>query len=268
MGWSFAVIRASLRVLAANRRLVVFPLVSGIATTAVVVTVALSGWWMSRGYHGNTGLSPASWALLIAGYGALSFITIFCNAALVHAANEALRGGRPTVADGFRGAARQVGPIALWALLSCTVALLLRALHSVRGGELIEAVLGFAWQMTTYFVVPLLVVERDSVPRALRRARELLRGTWGTNLGGSVSIVLYTVITALVGTGALVLCGVVSGSETVLLILFGVAALWMLFVALLGGTISVVFRTALYRFAADSGEVRYFADLDLSTALR
>lgn len=268
MGWSLAVIRASLRVLAVNRRLVVFPIVSGAATAVVIVTAGLSGWWLSRDYHGGTGLSPASWAVLAAGYAVLSFVTIFCNAALVHAANEALRGGRPTVAGGFRGAAGRLGPIAVWALISCTVSLLLRAVHALRGGALIEAVLGFAWQLTTYFVVPLLVVERDPVPRALRRARELLRGTWGTNLGGNVAIILYTFVVALVGACVLVVCGFVSGSETVALILLGVAALWMLFVTLLGSTISVVFRTALYRFAAEGDDVPFFADLDLSTAMR
>jgi hypothetical protein len=233
----------------------------------VIVAVALPGWRLSRGYHSSTGMPPMSWMLLVAGYAALSFITVFCNAALVHAANEALRGGRPTVAGGFRGAAARLGPIAVWALISCTVSLLLRALHAVRGGVLIEAVLGFTWQLTTYLVVPLVVVERDPVPRALRRARELLRGTWGTNLGGTVGIALYTTVVALVGAVVLVACGFALGGETMVLTMLGVAALWTLFVALLGSTVSVVFRTALYRFATDRSAVPYFSGLDLSTAL-
>lgn len=267
MGWSLAVIRASLRVVAGNRRLVVFPVVSGAATAVVIVAVALPGWWLSRGPQGRDGLPPVDGVLLVAGYGALSFITVFCNAALVHAANEALRGERPTVAEGFRGAAARLGPIALWALISCTVSVVLRAVRSVRGGPLIAAVLGFTWQLTTYLVVPLLVVEGDPVPQALRRARELLRRTWDADLGGTVGIALYTTVAALLGSGILVACGFATGSETVTLAMFGVAALWSLFVALLGSTVSAVFRTALYRFAADGGEVRYFADLDLSTAL-
>lgn len=34
--------------------------------------------------------------------------------------------------------------IALWALISCTVTLLLRALGAIRLGELVEAILGMA----------------------------------------------------------------------------------------------------------------------------
>lgn len=162
MGWSLAVIRAALRVLAAHRRLLVFPIISGVASAAVIATTVLSGWSLSRDYHGGSAFSPTGWVVVAAGYGVLSFITIFCDAALVYAANEALR------------------------------------------------------------------------------------GTWGTNLGGTVSITRYTVIAATLGAGVIVACWFVSDSLPVLLALL---------------------VTALYRFAVD-GEVPYFAHLDLSTAMR
>lgn len=267
MSWSAAVIRACLRVLATNRRLVVFPVVSGVAAVVVIAAVALGVRRLSHGAAGSNGLSPASAVLVLVGYGALCFIAVFCNAALAYAANEALRGGSPTIAAGFRAAAGRLGPIALWALISCTVSLVLRLARADRGGGLVQAVLGLAWQLTTYLVVPLLVIEGASVPRSMRRARELLRQTWGTNLGGTVRIALYATLAALAGAAVLIACGFALRSEPAVLALSGVAVLWVLFVALLGGTLSVVFRTALYRFATDGGAVPHFADLDLSTAL-
>lgn len=262
MGWAFTLTRASLRVIGEHRRLVVFPIVSGVATIAVILATALP-------IVGHVS-SPVSWALIAVGYFVLSLITIFCNAALVHAANLALRGERATVAAGFRGAFARFGAIALWALISCTVTLLLRALRAVRLGELLEAILGVAWHITTYLVIPLIVVEHDSVPTALRRSKNLLRSTWGTNFSGTVGIGVALGLSALAGMAILigvgVLVNVLAHNPAAAFPTAGPAiGLWLVVLIVLGGTISAVFRTALYRFAADGTIVPQFREIDLST---
>lgn len=264
MGWTLILVRAALRIVAAHRRLLVFPIVSGVCTVAVLAATVLPVWQLSLGGHG---LRAVSWLLIALGYFLLSLVAIFCNAALVHAANLALRGGEPTVAAGFRGAAGRFGPIVLWALASCTVSLLLRALEMLKLGQLIEAILGLAWQLTTYLVVPLIVVEQDSVPRALRRSRELLRHTWGTNASGTIGIGVWLLLAALVGAGALIGLAALVNSMThnvnaaVLTAAIGIPV-WL---ALLGGTASALFRVALYRFAAEGTIVPQFRGLDLSS---
>lgn len=263
MGWTLALMRASLQVIGAHRKLVVFPVVSGVTTIALIVAAGLP--------VARWGGSPGSWIVIGVGYFLLSLVTVFCNAALVSAANLALRGEEVTIAAGFRGAASRFGAVLGWALISCTVSLLLRALNGVRLGGLVEAVLGLTWQLTTYLVVPLIVVERDSVPRALRRSREMLRRTWGTNLGGAVGISLVLLLAALggiavlVGIGALVYV-LTHDSTAAFATAGGTSGLWLVVLALLGGTVSAVFRTALYRFATDGSTVAQFRDLDLSTA--
>ncbi|HEX4226525.1 MAG TPA: DUF6159 family protein [Pseudonocardiaceae bacterium] len=267
MGWTFTLLRASLRVVGAHRRLLVFPIVSGVSIIALLAATVLPVWQLSLGGHG---LRPISWLLMGAGYFLLSLVAIFCNSALVHAANLALRGGAPTVAAGFRGAAGRFGPIVLWSLISCTVSLLLRALEVIKLGELIEAILGLAWQLTTYMVVPLIVVERDSVPGALRRSREMLRRTWGTNASGSIGIAVWLLLIALIGVGALIGVAALVNSVThdvnaaVLTAGIGIPV-WLVLLILLGGTASTLFRVALYRFAAEGTIVPQFRGLDLSS---
>lgn len=262
MGWAFTLMRASLRVIGEHRQLVVFPIVSGLASVAVIVATALP-----VDGHGS---SPVSWVLIGVGYFLLSLVTVLCNAALVHAANLALRGERATVAAGFRGALARFGAIALWALISCTVTLLLRALSAVKLGELVEAILGLTWQLTTYLVIPLIVVEQDSVPTALRRSKDLLRRTWGTNLSGTAGIAVSLGLTALAGIAVLVgvgvLVNVLAHNATAAFFVAGPAiALWLVILIVLGGAITAVFRTALYRFAADGTTVPQFREIDLGT---
>jgi hypothetical protein len=216
------------------------------------------------------GLPSASWVLLGIGYFVFSLVTVFCNAALVHAASLALRGEQVTVAAGLRGAAGRFGAIALWALISCTVSLLLRALGAVKLGGLVEAVLGLAWQFTTYLVIPLIVVERDSVPNAMRRSRDLLRRTFGTNVRGTIGIAVTLMVTALIGVAALIGVGVLVNATThdagaAFLTAGSAIAVWLVILAVLAGTISAVFRTALYRFATDGITAPQFREVDLST---
>lgn len=263
MSWALSLVRASLRVIRAHRALVVFPIISGIASILVIVAVALPIADQHR-------LTPGSWLLIGFGYFLLSLISVFCTAALVHAANLALRGEPATVAAGLRGAAVRIDAIVVWALISCTVSLLLRALNSIRLGPLVEAVLGVAWQLTTYLVIPLIVVEGDSVRASLRRSRELLRRTWGTNARGSIGVSVILTVSGLLGVVVLGGIGVLTGSlahdATAGFLISGITiAAWLVLLSVLGGTISALFRAALYRFAVEGTTVRQFREFDLST---
>jgi hypothetical protein len=264
MGWTLTLMRASLRTIGEHRRLALFPAVSSVATTVLVVATVLPTVNQLR--------SAVSWALIAVGYFLFSLVTIFCNAALVYAANLALRGEDVTMAAGFRGAARRFGGIAWWTLISCTVSLLLRALSAVRLGGLVEVVLGLAWHLTTYLVIPLIVVEQNTVPRALRRSRDTLRRTWGANVRGSVGIALVLMLAALCGVAVLVgigaLLNLLAHNTAIAFAAVGTGVLvWLVFLSVLGGTISAVFRIVLYRFAIEGSTAPQFRDLDLSTAV-
>jgi hypothetical protein len=263
MGWTLTLMRASLRVIGEHRRLVLFPVVSGVATTLLIVATVLP--------TVNQRESATSWALIGVEYFLLSLVTIFCNAALVYAANLALRGQDVTVVAGFRGAARQFGAVVSWTLISCTVSLLLRALSAIRLGGLVEAVLGLTWHLTTYLVIPSIVIEQNTVPRALRRSQQTLRQTWGTNVRGSVGIALALMLAALCGVAVLVAIGALMNSQVhntaIAFVAVCVATvIWLVFLSVLGGAISAVFRTVLYRFAIDGSTAPQFRDLDLSSA--
>ncbi|WP_299468273.1 DUF6159 family protein [uncultured Gimesia sp.] len=78
---------------------------------------------------------------------------IFFNSALMACAIIRLKGGNPTVGDGFRAAMNRLPQIACWALVSATVGFILKLIESrsEKIGQIVAGLLGMAWSITTYY---------------------------------------------------------------------------------------------------------------------
>lgn len=263
---SIVLFRVSLGVLREHRSLIAFPMVSLLATL-VVVAGFIGPVFGLLAHAGNPG--PVGDVILACGYVALSCVTVFCNAALIHSANVALSGGTPSFRDGFDAAASRKGAVLAWGAFSGTVSLLLRAAEQRLGplGRIFAALGGLAWNMVAFIVLPVIVLDGISPQAAVRRSTELLRRTWGQQLGAIVgigfgafllwapSVVLFIVLASAGGTAGalagLVVCGV-----------------WLLTLGVLAGALTGVYQTALYRFAADGVPPAAFAGADLQNAIR
>ena len=102
---SWQLVKASWAVLRADKELVVFPIVSGIASIIVIITFAvpmfLAGLFEAM-FAGQSGAaSIVGYVLVFLFYLAQYFVILFANTALVGAAMIRLDGGDPTVGDGF-----------------------------------------------------------------------------------------------------------------------------------------------------------------------
>jgi len=164
MSSGFSLARSSWDVLRKDKKLLLFPLLSGIGCVLVLIsflvpTVVLA----QNGVLANQNGDP-NWAILgplvFAYYLVNYFVVIFCNAALVHCALMHFNGEEPTLGDGFRAAGARFPQILAWAAVSATVGLLLKAIENARekAGQIVSAVLGTVWTAMTVFVVPVLVV--------------------------------------------------------------------------------------------------------------
>ena len=118
------------------------------------------------------------------------FVIVFFNTALAALRDQALqrrrsdRGLRP--ARSLLAAAADPG----LALLAATVGYLLRAIEERLSivGRLVVGLIGVAWSVVTYLVVPVLAVERVGPFPAVRRSAELLTKSWGPALVGNLSL--------------------------------------------------------------------------------
>lgn len=189
---SLELVGQSFRLLMQDKELMVLPLVSGIVTAAVIATFfvgfGLSAALMS---HPQPIIALPMFLMYVATY----FVGIFFHAAVIAGATERLRGGTPTLGSALSAAARRAGPILVWALIAATVGTLLQA---VRGrGRIVERIiaslLGAAWTLATFFIVPVLVLEDVSIGESFSRSMNLMKKTWGETLIGNGGVGLVAV---------------------------------------------------------------------------
>ncbi|MBN1679795.1 MAG: hypothetical protein JW966_05855 [Anaerolineae bacterium] len=255
---SWELVKASYRVLRADKELIVFPIVSALGTLAVMITFAvpmlLAGLFDSAT---NDGLGVAHYAVAFLFYLTMYFVVIFSNTALVGAAMIRLRGGDPTLADGFKIAMDHVPQIFGYAMISATVGVVLRVLQERGGivGQIVAWIGNLAWNVVTYLVIPVLVVENVGPVEAIKRSGSLLKRTWGEQIIGNFSIGL---VFGLLSLAVIVVFGLpailfAAATGSVVLIVLAVALIVMIVIGLnlISSTLQGIYVAALYRYAVE-----------------
>jgi hypothetical protein len=257
--------KASWHVLWSRKELAVFPLLAGLSSL-VVAAVFLTPAVFT--FNDRNEPTAGSYVLFVAFYVVSAYVAVFFNAALVSQANIALSAGDPSVAGGLRTAAGMAGRLLPWALLSATVSLILRAIEERLGflGRIMVGLVGMAWTLVTYLVLPVLVLEGVGTKEAIRRSVSMFRGTWGENVLGNAGIGLFGFLLFLPSV-ALIALGVAAGGATALACVI-IAVLWGLLASITVAALSVIYQTALYRFAADGATAPAFGGVDLRDAFR
>lgn len=272
-GRSKELAKASWAVLREDKELLVLPLVSGVAAIAIGATFLLPILATSKvtDAAGETQLQPSvvSYVLMFAMYIALAYVTIFFKTALLFGADERMKGGNPTLGSSLAGAASKAGKILPWAIVTATVSVILRSLENRAGllGRIVIGIVGMAWAVVTFLVLPILVFEGVGVGEAVKRSAAMLKQTWGENLIvnagiGLISMLLILPAFVLVGLGFAT--GTAVGAGTTLVI----AVVWVIAVSCWSSAMSAVFQLALYRYATQAPIPPQFAGVDLSGAFR
>jgi hypothetical protein len=254
---SIEIIKASWRVLQQDRELIWLPVFS-LLSTAITAALFLGGFWLTTTTDPVTGrfqTSPAGWVILAVMYLVLAFVTIFFNTALISAAWERLHGGDPTLGSALDAATARIGKILPWVLVSATVSIIIRAIEQRAGifGRVVGAVVGIAWSLVTFLVLPIIVVEGLGVGDALKRAGELFKKTWGEQVIGNAAIGLVGAFGVLVAVPVVILA-IATGTAMVIVPVVVLAAVWVLGLSAVTSAMSGIFQTALYQYAS-TGEV-------------
>jgi hypothetical protein len=266
---SWELVKASWRVLLADKELMVFPLVAFLASIVVLITFAvptvLAGVLDSAVASGE--LSIFSYIVAFLFYAVMYFVTIFFNTALVGAAMIRLEGGDPTVRDGFRIAFSKIGTIFGYAVIAATVGTILRAISERSGaiGRIVVSLIGFVWNIATFLVVPVLVVENVGPLDAVKRSGRLLKETWGEQIAGHLSVgFIFGLITFLVILAGIpvVILAVMSGSVGLIVTAVAVVILLVMLISLVSSTLSGIYTAAVYRYATTGDTGGYF-DADM-----
>jgi hypothetical protein len=254
---------ASWSVVRQDRQLLILPILSFLCSVVVIAVFAAGIWGV--GLPEGDRLEPVHYVILFVLYVALAFVTIFFNAAVIGTAMERLRGREATIADGLRLAREHLGEIFLWAVVTATVGIVLRSLAERFGfvGRIVISLIGAAWNVVTFFVVPVLLYEQVGVGQGIKRSASLFRQRWGEEFVGNGAIGIVVFLAALVVGGVTLALGAIAIPLGIVVGVVGLGALLAI-----GAACSGVFNAALYRYATTGETSGAFSIEDLNSSFR
>jgi hypothetical protein len=279
---SWQLFKRSVLVIREHPKLLVFPVVAGLLTTAIALfflapvgLVLLAPNWIAGSKVGALAdsigflrfqqggifdfqVQPLGSAILGGIYLLDMFLATLASVAFNHQIMEALSGQPVSIRRGIEAACARWKSVLLWSLLAGVVGLIIRALEERLAfvGRLVAGFIGLAWSVAAIFAIPILA--RDQVvlnPFAvLSKSATTIKRTWGemlagyVGMGGTNLLVMWLSILfwATTGTAAYLL------SNPWLLLIAGVP--WLLALVVYGYVASIasrVYLCALYLYASE-----------------
>jgi hypothetical protein len=257
IGRGWRVTKLGMHVVRADPELMAYMLFSGIfSLIAAIVLQATTG---GLGYFigGEEGSEGGALVGTFLSYMAIAIITVFWNAAIIASAYERLTTGtNPSFSYGIKQAMKCLPQIVIWGLISGTVGLIIKALESMRDSKnhvvsmfamLASFIVQYAWWITTFFVVPMIVLDKIGIGESMSKSPKLFEQTWGEDV---VSTVGTGIINFLVCLLIVLIClplfvlGEIGEGLGILVMFVGIAVSVLFFSAC-----EAVNRASLYYFA-------------------
>jgi hypothetical protein len=266
---SWEIAKRSWAVLRSDKTLAWFPVLSALGS--LVVVAVLGGLFLAAGINDSstgTTLQPIGWVLIVVAYIALAMVQTYFLAGLVAGADQRLRGQDSSLRSALEIANSRLHRLLPWAVVTATVTMVLQAIEERFGivGTIVARLVGLAWQLVTFLVVPILVLEDLGVGDALKRSKDLFKRTWGENVIGQFGLGLVGFALTVPG---LILIGIGAAIGTAGIIVLGaVGVIWLIAAAVVVSALSGIYRTALYHYAASGQVPGEFAGIDFDQAFR
>ena len=253
-GW--ALTKQSWGVLKSDRSLVIFPMLSAIfALIAVAViwlpTASMSGVLAGEAINEH---DPVYYIAAAATAYVSTFIAVFFNVALAACAVRSLRGEDTTVGERIRAAMQRLGPILGWTLVAATIGLVLRLLQDriPLAAKIAVWIAGAAWAVATFFVIPVLALERSGPWQSIKRSVAVVKARWGEGATGTVAISAVTVLVVvivMVGGAACAIVLFAAGLQQLAIAVIAIAVAAVIVVSIVSSALTEIFRVAVYQYA-------------------
>jgi len=189
----------------------------------------------------------------------VSVITVFWNAAIIASAHERLSSGtNPRFFYGIGQAMKCLPQILIWGVIAGTVGLFVQALEGLAHSEdspvplrivagLASFIIGIAWWIVTFFVIPMIVLERAGVLDGMSRSTELFKRTWGEDVASHIGTGMLMVLSML-----LLFCvsvPLMMVGEVGFILGMVILSVGLLFMVLFFSTVEAVNRASLFYYA-------------------
>jgi Family of unknown function (DUF6159) len=273
---TWSLMSESWQILKQDKSLLVLPLISGICCLMLLASFAIPIWatgvWRPPNRDAETQRQILYYGTLFLFYFFNYLIVLFFNSAVVACAASRMSGGDPTLSDGLRTAGARIPVIIGWALVSATVGLILRIIEdrSAKIGQIVSGLLGMAWTVISFLVVPILVIENKGPIAALKDSTALLKRTWGEQLVSHFSFGFVFFLLGLPAFAVIILGGYLASVHSIagMIVCFSAAVIYLIVLGLIQSTLQSIFQTALYLYARDGQAPMGFNAEVLGSALR
>ncbi len=256
---SWQLVKYSWAFLRRNKAFMWFPIFSGLATLAASIVLLLPAGivmglfaMMSGGRNDDTGTSIFGYILLFAYYMVVYTISIYFNVALAGAVMKELDTGDATVQDGMAIARGKMSLILQYAAISSTVGIVMNAIRERGGfiGSIVASLGGMAWNLLTFFVIPLLVIEDKGIVDLIKDSGSLLKRTFGEQVAGGfgVGAVMFLAMMVVMVAG-IALIALFSSSGLLVGLVIALMIAGFIAIGLIGGTLTSIYRVLVFRYA-------------------
>ena len=269
--------RKSWGVLKANPYLFAFPILGVILAVIPLAVLGIPALYFLD--SGDNWIAVALAIVLI--FGVQAFVT-FPAAGLVAAVDEEMHGRNASVGRGLSLAFARFGPLVAWSAIQTVVSALVGLLRGNDQGSLVSVIFrnvvaaaaGVMWQLITFFVLPVMMIEKASPIDAIKTSSGLFKKQWGTQLAGGVRIGGFIPL-ILVIPGVLILIGGIAlvsidNSATVItgISLAVIGFLIIMLGALVISAMRGIYSVALYYYAKDGDVLGGFTGEELQASVR
>lgn len=261
-GWRLAMV--SLGVLRHNTGLAAFPILGGLSALFAMAAFGIPSALLFADERNVLGVILAALAIY-----ASTYLSVFFAVALAAAAARALEGETVEVGDAIAVARRHAGAIAGWAGILASVNIILRAIAERFGivGVIVAGLLGAAWSLITFLVVPIIAIEGLGPVAALKRSGAIFRERWGEEIVGTASIGIIAAVFGVIPAAIIVGIGLLVGSVVVIAATIAIGVVIVVIAAVVSQAATGIFGVALYRYAVGQGAAAPFSEADLAGAV-
>jgi hypothetical protein len=271
---SWNLTKESWNVLMQDKELMLFPVISSVLSIVVFLSFFIPIALLYKNHNAAQLESYLGLIILFVFYFITNFIIVFSNTAILHCASIRFKGGDPVFMDGIRAGMENFGRIALWALLSGTVGIILAQIEERLGeliGGLIRKLIGGAWAVITFFAVPVMIFEKTSPIEAIKKSVSIIKKTWGESLAAYIGVGAVSGWLAMIGfffLMAFIVLGFVLHTMIIAAVGAGIVVLYWITLGIVFASLTQIYRAALYEYATTGAVPTVFSEQNIRDAFR
>ena len=190
--------KLSMSVVMKDPELIVYMFICGFLSLLAMIGMSLPQYLEQAWAIDSEGqMTGAYMGFVFVGYMTISIVVTFWNSAIVANSHIRLTGGDPKFMDGVSAAMSKIHIIILWGIIAGTVGLLLKILNQAarnqKGGAAVFAMILTAigaavWWMMTFFMIPHMILENQSLGESLKSSKSMFFKSWGENITSGLGI--------------------------------------------------------------------------------